>query len=93
MASLLEDVLAGYFSPGLSALRADLDLLDADFCAAAPAAHLRLADMGQALTVCSYCTSVFPRRARRALEAGRYGSGPDTMTILRPYCDHTVTIL
>lgn len=45
MSALLEDVLAGYFSPGLSALRTDLDLLDADFCVAAPAAHLRLADM------------------------------------------------
>ena len=46
MSALLEDVLAGYFSPGLSALRADLDLLDADFCVAAPAAHLKLAEMG-----------------------------------------------
>jgi hypothetical protein len=41
----VEDVLAGYWSEGLSALRSDLDLLDADFCVAAPAAHLRLADM------------------------------------------------
>jgi len=45
MSALLDDVLAGYFSPGLHALRNDLDLLDADFCCAAPAAHLRLADM------------------------------------------------
>ena len=48
-ASLLEDALAGYFSPGLASLRDDLDALDADFRAVAPAAHRALDDMGCAV--------------------------------------------
>ena len=48
-ASLLEDALAGYFSPGLASLRDDLDALDADFRAVAPAAHRALDDVGCAV--------------------------------------------
>ena len=47
-ASLLEDALAGYF-PGLASLRDDLDALDADFRAVAPAAHRALDDVGCAV--------------------------------------------
>ena len=42
MRALLEDVLPGYFDPGLAALRFDLDALDDDFAAVAPDAHAAL---------------------------------------------------
>ena len=46
MRAVLEDVLPGYFDPGLAALRFDLDALDDDFLAVAPDAHAALEKAG-----------------------------------------------
>ena len=46
MRAVLEDVLPGYFDPGLAALRFDLDALDDEFLAVAPDAHAALENLG-----------------------------------------------
>ena len=44
MRAVLQDVLPGYFAPGLAALRFDLDALDDEFLAVAPDAHAARVD-------------------------------------------------
>ena len=46
MRAVLQDVLPGYFAPGLAALRFDLDALDDEFLAVAPDAHAALEKTG-----------------------------------------------
>ena len=46
MRAMLQDVLPGYFAPGLAALRFDLDALDDEFLAVAPDAHAALEKTG-----------------------------------------------
>ena len=46
MRAVLQDVLPGYFAPGLAALRFDLDALDDEFLAVAPDAHAALENLG-----------------------------------------------
>ena len=46
MRAVLEDVLPGYFDPGLAALCFDLDALDDEFLAVAPDAHAALENLG-----------------------------------------------
>ena len=46
MRAVLQDVLPGYFAPGLAALRFELDALDDEFLAVAPDAHAALEKTG-----------------------------------------------